>query len=134
MSNLSRTIAALQNLVPALVSLDDAAKALDFFRNNPEIEVDGMITLAGPGEPTVAEITNAATELRAAIQDPELVLSGRVQQRIGQVIDAIENLNSAAEIDMEIIAGIRSPDDEVPTMEEVIRALRTGGDVIQFPG
>lgn len=129
MTYLAQTTRALEQLTLALISLDDEAKARDFFRTE-EVGVEIAVTLDGEiqaGEmPDLEAAAHAARTLREAALDPELVLQAKVQARVKQLLDMAVTFQSSLVDDLKEVSGFNEAARE-RAMADLINKLRTRG-------
>jgi len=129
MTNLSASTRALEHLTLALISLDDAVKAREFFRVE-DVGVNVTVTLTGDSPVSITAAFDAANALRDAAQDPELVLDALVRLNVKQVIGALENLQAVVGGDLKEVSGFNAAQEEArmraAAKARLMQALRTG--------
>jgi len=124
MTTMPMTTSALSHLTCALISLDDAVKARDFFRNS-DVGVSITVTLTGETPVNLPAAVLAGEQLNDAAHDPELVLQALVRQNVKQVIDALDNLRAVALEDLRDVSGFNDAVNE-RAIADLVRQLRTG--------
>lgn len=112
MTNLPASTRALEHLTLALISLDDAVTARDYFRNT-DVGVDIQVAIVGDAIfDNLPAAAFAGEQLRDAAHDPELVLQALVQRNVKQVIGALENLQAVVGNDLKEVSGFYAAQEE----------------------